>query len=256
MSRARSRIALSTISAIPAIAAVIGGLILAAPASAAERELVAKDGGKSFADFERAKPKCERVALLFHQARSNRHEYDPIAPRLRKLGFDTLALDQRSGAERWGHPNKTVAARGGSTGYKEALADLQAALDWAKGQGYKTIVAFGSSYSAALVFELAARNPKALTAIAAFSPGEYFRGEGDFVKGAAAKLSLPVFATCGSQDRENALLDAVLSRCKGKNVRRHRAKVGVHGASTLRADRNSKGAEDNWTALSAFLAAL
>jgi hypothetical protein len=35
--------------------------------------------------------------ILFHQARSSRGEYIEIAPRLNELGFNCMAVDQRSG---------------------------------------------------------------------------------------------------------------------------------------------------------------
>jgi len=85
--------------------------------------------------------------LLFHQAGSNRGEYAEIAPRLNDLGFHALAIDQRSGGERWGLTNETVDKLGTSTSYLAALPDLAAALKWKREAGYtgKTVV-WGSSY--------------------------------------------------------------------------------------------------------------
>ena len=219
-------------------------LLMNASLSAKTLELPTADKALVVADLERSKAKNTRVALLFHQAGSNRHEYDPIAPALRKLGFDTLALDQRSGGRMWGQTNATVDKRGRSTSYLEALPDLEAAVAWAAAKGYKTILCVGSSYSAALNFLLAAKH-KAVSAIASFSPGEYLPDKG-MVGKAAAALKLPIYVSAGSSPREEQRLDLVLKRRKGnQGVTRHRAKHGVHGASTLRADRNPKGATEN-----------
>jgi pimeloyl-ACP methyl ester carboxylesterase len=99
---------------------------------------------------------------------------------LATLGFNVLAIDQRSGGNAWGRTNETVKRLGKSTGYDEALPDLEAALQWAKSSGETgPIIVWGSSYSAALVFLLAANHRREVKAILAFSPGEYLRGSID-----------------------------------------------------------------------------
>ena len=94
--------------------------------------LTASDGVKVYGDFYPAARKSDAYILLFHQAGSNRGEYAPIAPRLAKLGFNCLAIDQRSGAERWGQGNETVRQLGRSADYLDALKDMEAALVWAR----------------------------------------------------------------------------------------------------------------------------
>ncbi len=63
--------------------------------------ITASDGVKVYADFYPAGGNSQPYILLFHQAGSNRAEYAPIAPRLVKLGFNCLAIDQRSGGDLW-----------------------------------------------------------------------------------------------------------------------------------------------------------
>jgi len=62
---------------------------------------------------------CERdkrkLPHLFHQAGSNRGEYAMIGPMLAALGFNALAIDQRSGGNAWGRTNETVKRLGKST---------------------------------------------------------------------------------------------------------------------------------------------
>jgi dienelactone hydrolase len=50
-----------------------------------------------------------------------------------------------------------------------------------------------------------------------------------------------------------AILDAASARQKVQFVPYI---AGVHGSSTLRSDRNPKGAAENWAAVKAFLASL
>lgn len=221
-------------------------------ASTTEIAFSAADGARVFATHARAKPPTKRVVLLFHQAGSNRHEYDPITPELNAAGFDTLAVDQRSGGTKWGHPNKTVDAMGYSASYAQAYPDLQGALTWAIDQKYTTIIAVGSSYSASLNFVLASENPHRLTAGAGFSPGEYFPDK-NRIKKAASKVKILYYVTAGTQIGEEESVDEVLSLVNSANVKRYRAHSGVHGASTLRADTNPNGYRKNLDHFKAFL---
>jgi len=96
--------------------------------------------------------------MLFHQAGSNAAEYSPIVPKLVALGFDTLAVDSRSGGRMFDRNNRTVMALGRAQPFDAAYADLEAALTWSRQAGYPGAVAWGSSYTAALVFRLAAEH--------------------------------------------------------------------------------------------------
>jgi hypothetical protein len=69
---------------------------------------VTSDNVTIFADYYGGRDAGRPLILLFHQAGSNRAEYAPIAPMLVALGFDALAIDQRSGGSLWGHANETV----------------------------------------------------------------------------------------------------------------------------------------------------
>src|SRR6516164_1591408 len=145
----------------------------------------ASDRVQVFADYYSAGSKAKPLILLFHQAGSNRGEYATIAPMLVTLGFNALAIDQRSGGDAWGRTNETVKRLGRSTGYDEALPDLEAALQWAKSSGQiGPIIVWGSSYSAALVFSLAANHQREIKAILVFSPGEYLHGSSTVRKAA------------------------------------------------------------------------
>ena len=214
----------------------------------------ASDQVEVFADYYSAGTKTKPLLLLFHQAGSNRAEYEQIAPTLVALGFNAVAIDQRSGGEMWGRDNETVRHLYKSSSYYEALRDLEAALKWAESSGHSgPIAVWGSSYSAALVFVLAAMHPREINALLTFSPGEYLDGPSD-VRNAAARLSLPVFVTSAKSkdeiDAARTILKATTSSEKTQFVPRVE---GVHGSSTLRRDRNPRGADENWAAVKKFL---
>lgn len=237
------------------IAAALTFAIAAASAAADPVTLTAADGTKVFGEVWRAAGARPPVIVAFHQAESSSAEYAPIAPRLVQAGFTVLAIDQRSGDGNFGGTNRTVAALGRSTDYDAALPDLEAALAWAKGEARGSpVVVWGSSYSAALVFLLAAGHPGDVAAVLAFSPGEYLAKKAA-VRHAAAKVTAPVFIDQASDAGEVAesarILRAVKSTDKHQLVSKTRS---THGSSTLRADTNAAGAEAHWQAVLKFLA--
>jgi pimeloyl-ACP methyl ester carboxylesterase len=114
------------------------------------------------------------LVLLFHQAGSNgRGEYSDLAPWLSEAGFRVISWDQRSGGERFGASNRTVTGltEGTPVSYCDAYPDLQAALDYTMEQGLADkVIVWGSSYSASLVFRLAAENPDKVSGVVSCSP--------------------------------------------------------------------------------------
>lgn len=212
--------------------------------------LLAADSVAIHGTVTHAKAHNDKVLLLFHQAGASRHEYDPLIAKFNKLGYDTLAIDQRSGGDLFGGHNQTVQALGKSADYLDAAPDLDAALAWARGQHYGKIVAVGSSYSSALIILLAAKHPQGLTAIASFSPGEYFANK-NMIKSAAGKVTVPFYITTDPDEAAN--VTEVLSKAHGKNVERYQPVSGVHGASTLVAARDPKGGVANLNSFEQFL---
>jgi dienelactone hydrolase len=234
-------------------------LAVAAPALAAAPTpvtLAAADHVKVFATYYGTGDNSKPIVLLFHQAAGSGAEYASIAPKLNALGFNALAVDQRSGGHLFGRANKTVLALGHSTGYLAALPDLQAALDWARAHDSGKIVVCGSSYSAALVFLLAANNPGKIAGLMAFSPGEYL-GKAHAVRDAAAKLKdVKIFVSSASNRGEvaagRAILAAVPSPAKTQVVPKH----APHGASALNAEANPAGYKEVWAEVERFLGGL
>ena len=147
------------------------------------------------------------LIVLFHQAGSSRGEYNEIAPRLNRLGFNCIAVDLRSGEYSRGKDNETAIRAGKAglvTSYTDALPDIIAALRYANKQySHSKIIAWGSSYSAALVLKVAGDFPELVDAVMAFSPGEYFSHLGKsntWIRDSAQKIKAPVFITSAKNE--------------------------------------------------------
>ena len=168
-----------------------------------------KDGLEITADLYLAHPASHPMIILFHQARWSRGEYREIAPKLNKLGYNCIAIDQRSGGEVLGVTNKTykrAVEKGVSTKYTAALKDMNAAIDHVK-ENYpnaKKLIIWGSSYSSALVLKIAGdRND--VDAVLSFAPGEYFRDEGkpsNYIVQSAENILVQAFITYAKNDKE------------------------------------------------------
>jgi len=194
------------------------------------------------------------LILLFHQAGSSKGEYAAIAPRLQRAGYAALAIDQRVGGGLYGN-NQTMAGYKGKIDYLGALPDLEAAVAWGKEKAQnRPILLWGSSYSASLVFLVAAGKSAqdSVKGILAFSPGEYFEDK-KMVENAAAKITIPVFVTSANTLEEEQEARAILSATKSVDRQQFVPKAGIHGSSTLIAAKNPGGADDNWQVVLAFL---
>ena len=190
------------------------------------------------------------IVLLFHQAESSKAEYATIAPHLAGAGFTALAIDQRSGGNLYG-PNETARRLGKPASFEQAKPDLEAALDWATAK-HLPVVLWGSSYSASLVFEVAAEHPKEVSAVMAFSPGEYF-DDMSAVRRAAAKVRVPIYVTSAPDAGEIGDAKAILAASPARSKTQYVPQFGVHGASTLIEAQDPKGAAENWKHALAFL---
>ncbi len=230
--------------------------------SKAERKaltLASKDGLPITADLYLAEDSTTQPLLvLFHQAGSSRGEYLEIAARLSKRGFPCLAVDLRSGRDANGVENETAKQallKNLKTTYLDALPDVEASLEFARTKfPQHKIVAWGSSYSASLVLEVAGRRPELVDGVVAFSPGEYFGDLGkpkDWIKTAAAGIQCPVFITSaqGEQELWSSIFRAIHVTNK---VAFLPATAGEHGARALW--KSAVGSEEYWSAVSNFLA--
>lgn len=213
-------------------------------------DLIASDGMPVPGTYRRAAdPKA--LILLFHQRGSSRVEYAEIGPRLAANGYASLAIDQRGGGDKWRVPNEVAQVWGETDTHWDAMPDVEAAMAWGADQGLPVGI-WGSSYSAALVFPLAAANPDVVTAVLAFSPGEYLEGEA--TTRAAAKLAMPVFVSSAPTLNEvgyaQPVFDAVVSDQKEYFLPKA---GGAHGSLALIRSENPDGFEEVWAAVLNFL---
>jgi dienelactone hydrolase len=197
------------------------------------------------------------VIVLFHQAGWSRGEYTEIAPWLNTLGYNCMAVDQRSGEIVGGIENETAlraARENRPTGYIEALPDIKAALAWARRHyGNDGVIAWGSSYSAALVLQLAGHSPGLVDGVLAFSPGEYFERAGKtatWVQESAQHITVPVFIASSRNEADEwaAIFAAIESGNKAAFIP---ATDGRHGSRALWKRYPDSGAYRN--AVQAFL---
>jgi dienelactone hydrolase len=140
----------------------------------------------------------------------------------------------------------------------DVLKDMEAALAWTRSSGHTGgLIAWGSSYSASLVFLLAARHPADIRAVLAFSPSDdYIDPPGTTIQ-AASQVTCPVFIDSAKEPREIAAAKAILTAVASKNKTQFEpGTAGVHGSATLRADSDPRGETENWKAVSGFLAQL
>jgi pimeloyl-ACP methyl ester carboxylesterase len=212
-------------------------------------------GIQARADLYEPTGRSEALILLFHQAGWSRGEYREIAPKLVQSGYRVMAVDQRSGGAVNGVANETAKRaekKDQPRDYLDAYADLEAALAHArKALKAERVIVWGSSYSASLVFRLAAEHPREVTAVIAFSPGEYFKKEGPtYVESLAKRVTQPVFVTSSKDEREQVkpIFDAAPTKRK---ILFTPASKGRHGSRALWLQ--SPDHEVYWAAVNEFL---
>jgi len=177
------------------------------------------------------------LILLFHQAGSNgRGEYADIIPWLNASGYRTMAWDLRSGKTRFGFDNRTAMGLDADEkiAYCDVSPDLQAALDYVVQQGLADrAVVWGSSYTASLVFKLAADNPQRVSGLAAFSPA----AGGPMVDCRARmwvkQVQAPVIVFRPDKEMELASSQEQRDILKAAGAEFHVISNAVHGSSML-----------------------
>ncbi len=197
------------------------------------------------------------TVMLFHMAGSSATgEYAEIAPILNGEGYNTLAVDLRSGGGRLGAPNKTASRLGDDQiGYCQAYPDMVAALDWVKtnaGQG--PIIALGSSYSAGLVIKLGSENQQDIAGVLAFSPASGKPMADCRPEPFLEKMRIPFIAF--RPDREMAIesVTAQAATFRALGVPYHEIENGRHGSLMLRESQTGTNMDHAWGPVLEFLA--
>lgn len=241
---------------------------LAQDASGVGREILinSADGVVISAYWRQAIPKSggdgngEAVAaptiLLFHMAGSSaRGEYGETAPIFNAEGYNTLAVDLRSGGSRLGASNKTAARLGDATvGYCEAYPDMEAALDWVKSRDKSgPIVALGSSYSAGLVIKLGAERQQDIAGVLAFSPASGAPMANCRPEPYLEQMTIPV--TVFRPDREMAAESVIAQAAAFRELGVPYIEVadGRHGSLMLRESQTGTNMDHAWRPVFEFL---
>lgn len=210
------------------------------------------DGLEITADLYKSSHANSTVIILFHQARSSRGEYRNIAPRLVKMGYTTLAVDQRSGDQFNKIRNETAERaqqQNLAAEFTDALPDMRAAIQYARTTlDAEKILIWGSSYSASLSLVIAGQNLESIEGVFAFSPGEYFRGAPSVAK-AAKTISVPTFITAAKSETRH--WKNIFEALPKQNIKTGfvPSKSGKHGSSAL----FSPNAAEYWRAVETFL---
>ncbi|WKK64938.1 hypothetical protein [Lutimonas zeaxanthinifaciens] len=216
----------------------------------------ASDGLKITADLYMAHESDAPFIILYHQAGYSRGEYRSIAPKLNAMGFNCMAVDQRSGDLVNGVVNQThkeAVSKGVETQYLDALPDIEAAYLYVKfGIKPEKIILWGSSYSAAIMFYMGSVHHTNLDGILSFAPGAYFRINNKDLKTYAARITCPVFVTSARSEHKN--WKAMYDNVQAEKTYFLPQSEGKHGSKALWQDNPSH--QEYWNAVTEFLNSL
>ena len=209
-----------------------------------------QDGLTITADIYKANNNTISI-LLCHQAGFSRGEYKDTALLLNSYGYSVMAIDQRSGDEVNGVFNETAKlakSKKIETEYINAKPDIIAAIDYLyNANGNKPLLLVGSSYSATLAMLIGEKNAK-IKAVAAFSPGEYYKAMS--IQTEIKDLDKPTFVTASLSETED--LSTLVSKMKKDNLSHYKpTEEGIHGSRVLW--ESTKGYEDYRSAFKTFL---
>ena len=230
----------------------------AAPVSAEEEfetvEFPSGDGLEITADLYASHPPNAPFIVLFHQAGWSRGEYRETAPRLNTLGFNCMAVDQRSGKTINGVTNMTAqkaTTQGLATQFTDAIPDMLAAIAYVREHYHGKVIGWGSSYSSALILKLAGEQADLVDGVLSFSPGEYF-GSNNFIKNGATGLVVPTFVTSARSEQVgwSSIVDGIPDTTEV--VTFVPKTTGNHGSRALWSQFGDSA--EYWTAVESFLA--
>ena len=173
------------------------------------------------------------MIALFHLAGGDgRGEYEPLSSWLNEIGYRAIAWDQRSGGARFGSDNRTASAYAEDPGYCAAYQDLAAALGYSiEAANGAPVIVWGSSYSAALVFRLAADYPSEVAAVISASPASGPPMTGCDLESVIGSVSAPVLVLRPQREYEATKEQADFLMAAGVDFRI--VENGVHGSSML-----------------------
>jgi pimeloyl-ACP methyl ester carboxylesterase len=148
------------------------GLLLAAPASAADVTLSTADGVSLAADYL-SSPGSTQGVVFVHMEKRKQGDWRFVAERLNKSGFHTLAIDLRGHGANIpeGQPRPKLT----DDDYQAMTADVEAAVQYLRNMGVTEVSLVGASVGANLAAQVAARDPK-IANLVMLSPGLEVQG--------------------------------------------------------------------------------
>jgi len=191
--------------------------------------------------------------LLCHQARFNKFEYAGIAERLNKMGFNCMAIDQRSGGPIGDKQNLTfLRAQKQEKGitYLDAESDIRAAIHYAATKFNTKIILWGSSYSSTLALYLASEMEE-VSAVISFSPGNYFADKKGSLVDILSQFEKPMFLTSSKYEAEGVSKLLTKHQLNKSQVQFIPEGNGHHGSRVLWL--NQIDGEEYWMAVELFL---
>lgn len=207
------------------------------PPPQGEVSFAAADGVTVFADIRAASDADAPIVLLMHQGGGDaRSEYAPLLEHLTFRPMTTVTLDLRRGGDRFGGVNRTVAraaeeGRGEFT-YCDAYADLEAAVDYLRQNGYAgPLILWGSSYTGALAAKFAQDRGGEIAGFLAFSPASQLPGCELGLDIAQIAAPGAVFRPSGEMEFESVAAQMEAFRAAGFET--HVIENGAHGSSML-----------------------
>ncbi len=193
------------------------------------------------------------VILLCHQARFNKFEYAGIAERLNKMGYNCMAIDQRSGGpigDKQNHTYLRARKLEKSVDYIDAEPDIKAAVLYLNKKFNSKVILWGSSYSSTLALYLAAEMDE-VSAVLSFSPGNYMAKKKGSLIDVLSDFKKPMFLT-SSKFEANAVSKLLSKHKLTKNqIQFIPEGNGHHGSRALWI--NQIGGDEYWIAVGLFL---
>lgn len=191
--------------------------------------------------------------LLCHQAQFNKFEYAGIAERLNKMGFNCMAIDQRSGGPIADKQNLTflrAQKQGKGLTYLDAEPDIKAAILYAASKFKTKIILWGSSYSSTLALYLASEMDE-VSAVLSFSPGNYFAKQKGSLVDVLSDFEKPMFITSSKYEAESTSQLLVKHELNENQVQFIPNGYGHHGSRALWV--NQIDGDEYWLAVALFL---
>ncbi len=196
------------------------------------------------------------VILLCHQARFNKFEYEGIAQELNRMGYNCIAIDQRSGGPIANMVNNTynrAVKLGKETNYIDAEQDIIAAINYSAERYEKPIILWGSSYSSTLALYLASENEKVM-AVVSFSPGNYLSEYKGSSMDKLVGFEKPMFVTSSKREAEGVTELFKYVKLNENQIIFVPEGGGHHGSRALW--KSQQGGDEYWAAVGSFLVSI